>query len=231
MTEQTKWPSNKQTKAVLRQRLIGVGRVHLLSGDHCIHLSVRSSTCPATSHTVVSHLNRAFMSSLSAASKALLPSGAFRSLSAPCGGEGTWILNMLSRCVKSSSQHDANFIKSGVKVRSRESIASFQVKHPMTVCNYIETGIRQAEVKTENSRAPASKLTNNCRVEYIHWHTLPLFFNLTLSWLSRKLNYIYLFSTSTTMSHQKIRTFFGARNYWTEVNLELLSFVPEVRTP
>lgn len=159
MTEQTKWRSNKQTKAVLRQRLIGVGRVHLLSGDHCIHLFVRSSTCPATSHTVVSHLNRAFISSLSAASKALLPSGAFRSLSAPCGGEGTWILNMLSRCVKSSSQHDANFIKSGVKVRSRESIASFQVKHPMTVCNYMETGIRQAEVKTENSRAPASKLT------------------------------------------------------------------------
>lgn len=50
--------------------------------------SVRSPTCPATSHTVVSHLSRAFMASSSAASKALMPSGPFRSLSAPCGGRG-----------------------------------------------------------------------------------------------------------------------------------------------
>lgn len=74
---------------------------------------------------------------------------------------GRWILNLLRRCIKSSSQHGANFIKSGVKVRSKESMASFQIKvSDVTVCNYMETG-RQAEVKTDNSGVPVLKLTNN----------------------------------------------------------------------
>lgn len=133
ITEQTKWPSNKQTKAVSGQ-LVGVGRVHLLSGDHCIRLSVCSPTCPATSHTALSHFNRAFMASLSAASKAVRPSGPFRSLSAPCGGEGTWILTMLGGRITSSSQRDANF-KSEVEVKSRWSGASFESE--------AETGKRQ----------------------------------------------------------------------------------------
>lgn len=48
------------------------------------------------------------MASVSAASKAVKPSGPLCSLSAPCGGERTLILNMLSRYIKSSSQCDVN---------------------------------------------------------------------------------------------------------------------------
>lgn len=50
ITRQIKWPSRKRTKALLRQTLIG-GRARCPSSvrSHCLHLSVRSPTCPAVS--------------------------------------------------------------------------------------------------------------------------------------------------------------------------------------
>lgn len=151
-------------------QLNGVGRVHLLSGDHCIHLSVCSPTCPAASHTALPHFNRAFMVSLSAASKALLPSGPFRSLSAPCGGEGTWILTMLGGRITSSSQRDANFMSEG-EVRSRGSRASLEAQHPITAYSYAATGKSQSvgtlqEVELHRSVFSVNK-RNNQKVETV----------------------------------------------------------------
>lgn len=89
-------------------------RVLLLSADHRVHLLVCPPTCPAVSHassatssSSSSHWSSSLISSISAASMAVMPFGAFRPLSAPCMGQedkgGTDIKHAWSRGVATSA--------------------------------------------------------------------------------------------------------------------------------
>lgn len=104
---------NKQTKAVLRQRLIRVkGRVRLLYRDHCIHLSVRPSACPATPRCGVSLQESLYGIAL----------GSFK------GTEAVWSFSVLVSSLWRKGNMTIKYAEKGPRSCSQHVVISMEVK-------------------------------------------------------------------------------------------------------